>query len=298
MANPHEVASIKRRIFQLCNNHWQRLRPHLLRHAPKTAFQCLHGRQFHIRYIAFAKAQPESLATFIHPPRVVKHHRTAFVMNAGPCPVSERIFQWFCAPIRIVIRVAFPSHIWCIQFDFNTSMRRYRHPLMQSGDVERHRRIITLLQVKFYDASQRSWQRHASLIECDGNNTIMNPQRTWSTDKLFGISPNITLTTLRHGPAVLWSIKRNIHRTKIFRITQALAPRPRIVRRKYTTDKSNDRQAVLSIITLRVEIPPAISTSGNYLVKARSCNSASAARMPESAAIGTPGPGCTLPPAR
>jgi hypothetical protein len=73
---------------------------------------------------------------------------------------------------------------------------------------------------------------------------------------------------------------------------------PGVVGRKHTSDEGNQRQAVLTIVTQRVEVPPGIASRYYRPIEAKSLSMQAAARRPETAAIGTPGPGCVLPPAR
>jgi len=103
---------------------------------------------------------------------------------------------------------------------------------------------------------------------------------------------------LSHRPTPLTTVKRNIKSAMIFRIALRVLAGSLIIGRKHTADKADNRQSVLAVITERVNIPPAITVLVYGRIKARSCNSASAARIPANAAIGTPGPGCVLPPAR
>ena len=53
-----------------------------------------------------------------------------------------------------------------------------------------------------------------------------------------------------------------------------------------------------AVVADGVDVPPEISARRDRLVEPRCAISAAAANWPESAAIGTPGPGCTPPPAR
>ena len=53
-----------------------------------------------------------------------------------------------------------------------------------------------------------------------------------------------------------------------------------------------------AVVTQCVKVPPEVAARGDNLVKPRLAIRAAAARRPDMAAIGTPGPGCTLPPAR
>jgi hypothetical protein len=177
-------------------------------------------------------------------------------------------------------------------------MRCHRSPAMQTLVVQHHISGITQGHLHPHLTCKAARQWHASLIDCYNKLITFHPHGTWPASKLCLRPRNIALATLSHGPAPRAAVKRNVDGTMMIRITHALSPCPGIIGRENAAHKSNDGQAMCTIITQRINIPPAIAILGNYRVEARSCNSASAARMPESAAIGTPGPGCTLPPAR
>ena len=74
------------------------------------------------------------------------------------------------------------------------------------------------------------------------------------------------------------------------------APGPVVIRREDASEKRDDGDAVLAIVAQRVDIPPRIATRRDGPAEVRSATSADAASRPDSAAIGTPAPGCTLPP--
>ncbi len=93
-------------------------------------------------------------------------------------------------------------------------------------------------------------------------------------------------------------VERDIDGAMGFRIGRTLPSRPRVIGRKYTTDETDDREALLTIVAYRIEIPPAIAVRRDGCIEAKSVSKAMTACLPDSAAIGTPGPGCTLPPAR
>ena len=54
----------------------------------------------------------------------------------------------------------------------------------------------------------------------------------------------------------------------------------------------------MAVVAEGVDVPPEITTLRDRLVESRCAISVAAASRPDMAAIGTPGPGCTLPPAR
>ena len=111
---------------------------------------------------------------------------------------------------------------------------------------------------------------------------------------------DVLTTALCHGPMFApLAIQSDIQSAVIFRIrhTTLKPPGQRVIRGKNTPDKSDDGQTVFAIVTQRIDIPPEITTRLDLLIKPRSSISVAAAKRPDMAAIGTPGPGWTLPPA-
>jgi hypothetical protein len=151
---------------------------------------------------------------------------------------------------------------------------------------------------KAHAALERKRQGHASFIDVDDELRIMPCHGRRPNTELLLRSRHMFCTAFRHRPSAFCAIERHIDRTMVFGIGSSVSAGTGIVRRKNTTDKTNNRQAVLAVVTESINIPPTITLWAYWRIKARSCNTASAARMPASAAIGSPGPGCVLPPAR
>ena len=82
------------------------------------------------------------------------------------------------------------------------------------------------------------------------------------------------------------------------RIAAAAPPRPGVVGREHAAEERDQRDAVRAVVAERVDIPPDIAAVRRGYREVRSCSRLAAASRPDSTAIGTPGPGCTLPPAR
>ena len=82
------------------------------------------------------------------------------------------------------------------------------------------------------------------------------------------------------------------------RIALAARERAPVVGREHAADERDQGQAVPAVVGEGVDVPPEIATARDRLVESRLAISAAAASRPDIAAIGTPGPGCTLPPAR
>ncbi|MEY3016438.1 MAG: hypothetical protein RJB19_750 [Pseudomonadota bacterium] len=112
------------------------------------------------------------------------------------------------------------------------------------------------------------------------------------------------MATFCHGPTLLsWAIESDIDGAMIVGIDgQALPAGPSIggsvIRGEDAADKDDHGDAVSTAIAHPIDIPPEITTRRDLLVKSRSAIRLAAAKRPDSAAIGTPAPGCTVPPAR
>ena len=102
----------------------------------------------------------------------------------------------------------------------------------------------------------------------------------------------------RHRPASRPAVQRHVQRAVPHRVGGPPPPRPRVVRRKHAADEGDQRQPTRAVIAQRIDIPPDIAVRRRGYREVRSAISAAAASRPDSTAIGTPGPGCTLPPAR
>ena len=105
---------------------------------------------------------------------------------------------------------------------------------------------------------------------------------------------------LRHRPAIAaLAIDRDIDGAMIERIGRALAPREGVVGREHAADEGDDGDAVLRRRrSARRHTTTHSRLARTSLDEVRSAIRLAAADRPDSAAIGTPGPGCVLPPAR
>jgi hypothetical protein len=99
---------------------------------------------------------------------------------------------------------------------------------------------------------------------------------------------------LGHRPARALTVKGDIDRAMILRRASAA---PCVIGRKDAADEGDDGQAMLPVVAEGVDVPPDIAAGGDRRIEARSYFIdrseiiASAAWRPDSAAIGTPGPG-------
>ena len=142
--------------------------------------------------------------------------------------------------------------------------------------------------------------RYIDFINIDDQFFTRPFQTAGSNFELVCAALNMRATALGHRPTLPSpAIQGHIQGAEIFRICNATlkASRQSVIRRKNAPNKSDDGQTIFAIVTQRIDIPPEITTRLDLLIKPRSSISVAAAKRPDMAAIGRPGPGCTLPPA-
>ena len=235
-------------------------------------------------------------------PHVV-HHRCIPICHFSPCPVPapEAQFHRFIAFVGVQIGVAAPTQTWAVQFNLNPRARGDRPPSVSTCMVQRCRKAAQALRLYGHTASHTHGNGHIDFINVDGQDLAIPSQAARANTVIVGVTVDVLAAAFGHGPASPpFAIKRNIECAKIIRISHAVVTGTGqgIVGRKNAADKGDDGQAVLSVVTQRVDIPPEITTRRDWLVESRCAISVAAASRPDMAAIGTPGPGCTLPPAR
>ena len=166
---------------------------------------------------------------------------------------------------------------------------------MALGTPQRERTINQRLGMDADRALDPLSQPRRRFCQFDDERIALPAQPAWPHGELIGIAHQRFLTPLGHRPATLWAVERDVQRNMIKRLGPVAAG---IIRREHRSREGNDGQAVSAIIAEGVDIPPGIAALRKIEIEARSAISARAAARPESAAIGTPAPGCALPPAQ
>ena len=101
--------------------------------------------------------------------------------------------------------------------------------------------------------------------------------------------------TVCHGKAATGAIGGDVDAGVVLRVTPA---RPRIPRRKDRAYEADDADGFGAIVADPVDVPPCVTIGCDLNPEIRTVSIAAAACSPDSAAIGTPAPGCAPPPAR
>ena len=97
----------------------------------------------------------------------------------------------------------------------------------------------------------------------------MPVQATGPDRETRGIARNALTATLGHGPAAIAAVQGDIERAIILRISRPTLQCGAIVRREHATNKSNEGQAVVAVVTERIDVPPEITTRRDRLVESR-----------------------------
>ncbi len=142
-------------------------------------------------------------------------------------------------------------------------------------------------------------QGRAALVDPDVEAIAIPAQLARTDDQLAAVAVELLAPPLGHrpGPAI-FPVERDVERAEVLGLGMPAAACPGVVGRKDAADERDDGDAVIAVIAQRIDVPPEIALWAQRLVETWSAVRLAAASRPERAAIGTPGPGCALPPAR
>ena len=150
-----------------------------------------------------------------------------------------------------------------------------------------------------YGAADATGNRYGNLVEADDQRLAVPGQLAWADgERVRGSTDCVRGRSVMVQRFAAFAIDRHIDRAMIERIGNAFASRERVIGRKHAADEGNDGDAVLTVVAQRVDVPPRIAVGVDHPREVRSASRLEAAARPDSAAIGTPGPGCVLPPAK
>lgn len=230
---------------------------------------------------------------------VVKNRGAGSDLRAGPVPLNEGGFERFISEIAVEIAVPPPAETRPLHDDLDFGRGRDRMPLVTTLAVEIEYAASQRSRPHTDDAFEARRPRHGDLVHMD-DETIAVPVESARTD-LQGarIASEILTRTLGQSPVLgRTSVQRDIERAVIMRIAAAEAPGESVVGRENAADEGDDGQRMIAVVAYAIDIPPGIAAFRYGLAEVRSSRMVAAARRPDSAAMGTPGPGCALPPAR
>lgn len=142
-----------------------------------------------------------------------------------------------------------------------------------------------------------------------GRRALVEPDREAALTELDAARPELEAVSVataerfavftkypERRPAPL--VKREVERAEALGVgrLRPSAVRARIMGRENRADEDDGRYGIAPAVADAVDVPPEVAPMSDGPVKPRSSAIARAQMADESAAIGTPAPGCTLPP--
>ena len=232
---------------------------------------------------------------------LIQHGHVVLQMGARPMPVVETGLERFLAEIRIEIAAAGPADAGVMHIHFDAGARRNRVPAMPPGGIEVKPRRADQLGIDAHLPAHRIGDRGGCLGDIDHQRFAVPMQRARPDRQMVGVARNRAARTFGHRPGgAARAGHRHVDRAVVFR---RVPPAQLVIGREDAADKGDDREPIAPAIGSRgvaegVDIPPGIAVRVDLYVEPRSLSRISTARPPLSAAIGTPAPGCVLPPAQ
>ncbi len=227
--------------------------------------------------------------------RVVGNRGPLGVRRTRPAPESEGGLQRLLPGIAVQVSGTGPLKIRRSHLDLHAADRREGPPTMAPLRVQGEAPFGDGLGHQPDPAANPTRQRNGDLLDLDGQRITVPAQRRGAYRQSPLVSFQCTASSLRHGPARPRTVERDVQTQMVRRI---LSAGPGVVRREHAADKGDDRQSMAPVVAEGVQVPPAIATRDDRRLEVESFSRHATAKRPDSAAIGTPGPGCTLPPAR
>ena len=195
--------------------------------------------------------------------------------------------------------MAGPAQRRFFEIDLDARAGGDRAPVMKPVAVQRELLGGDEVRIEPHCPAQTPGQWRGDFFDLDLQHVSVPGHGAGSNRQGLRISSDGAARTLGHRPIFgARAIERDIHRAMIHRAGAAAPTRPPIIGREDAADEGDHRHAVALIVADGVEIPPDIAARGDELIERKSAKILAAASRPDRAAIGTPAPGCVLPPAR
>jgi hypothetical protein len=221
------------------------------------------------------------------------------MVGARPLPAGKGGFKGGSPGIPIEVSGTVPAQRRLFERDLDLRRWGQRTPPVAPLAVERERRLSMRVGIETQGAPQPAGSRDRDLVEFDRERVTIPSDRAGADRQVRLRSSNRIPAALGQSPEPgPWAIERNIQSTVIERICWPTTAGPGVIRREHAADKGDQGDAVPPVVAQGIDIPPRVAVRRDGCVETMSGTRLAATKRPDSAAIGTPGPGCTLPPAR
>lgn len=222
----------------------------MARQAPSRSGQKPGTRRFDFLHAAVGrKLERERARRCFAQSDVVQDDGACRQAGARPSPLRKRVFQGFCAVVRIKVAKPGPFQRRLGQRDLDAGARREWRPTMQAQGVERNAAVAQRAWNQADSAAHATRYGRANLIHFDFQGLSRPAHAARSDGQLRWLAPQLTGTALRHGPAApATAIQGHVECAMICRVGAAALPRPGIVGREHAADEGNQSQSMTAII--------------------------------------------------
>ncbi len=260
-----------------------------------------HRRQHRQLLASAATIEPQSQSQRVAVSRsdIIKHHGATRMFGARPLPAGKSGFKRGGPGIPIEVSGTAPAQ--CRLYERDLDLRRCgeRTPPVPPLAIESERRPRKRVGIETQPALHPSGSRDRDLVEFDCERITVPRDRACADRQVRLRSVYRIAAALGQSPAPgPTAVERNIQSTVIERICRPTASSPGVIRRKHAADKGDQGDAVPPVVAQGIDIPPRVAVRRDGCVETMSETRLAATKRPDNAAIGTPGPGCTLPPAK
>jgi hypothetical protein len=201
--------------------------------------------------------------------------------------------------IDVAVAVAEPSRCGLTKFDLHPCTRSERPPAVAFGCVEHKSIARQRRRIDPYGPLKTRRERIGDFVDPKRKRLTVPVDAARANDELVRGSSDSATAAFSHRPALAGvAVECDVQCAMVERVGTPEPARKRVVRGKHAADEGNERDAAFAVVAQCIDVPPGIAVLGDDAVKVRSPIRLAAAIHPDSAAIGTPGPGCALPPAR
>lgn len=221
------------------------------------------------------------------------------VGDAGPRPRLEPLLEGRVAAVAVEVAAPLERQARPPQPYLGATERRERLPEMLALPVDRERRVPEDGGAEHDVAVDRRAPRARPFAEVDDERVPVPADGARADVERPARAADGAGRALGQRPLRAATMaERDVDGREVERVDLgARRPRARVSRRERTPEERDDDDRALAVVAQRIEIEPLVAARRDRRVEAKSSRTASAESLPLRAAIGTPGPGCTLPPA-
>lgn len=232
---------------------------------------------------------------------IVDEEGAVSLVEAAPVPAAEGGGEGGLAGVGVVITVAAPAQAQLGDVDLQVALGLHGPPAVVAalveGDGGGAGAEVAAQPQGAAQAARASRPREGGGVLVEGERQLISRAgQARGADRerggLAGVGAPVVLGEDPLAGAAVEAVEGDVEGDVLARVALGAG----VARRKDRADEGDGRQAIAPARAEPVEVPPGVSARRERQVAPRSCHKVFSAMRAERAAIGTPAPGCALPP--